>query len=108
KEKATSFDYSSLLPLSILALWLLGQLIPLVPSLDWQKFKDALKPLFLDFSFSFPEFLMQAAGMFAVASAILALNRPLVLWLTGMLALILLGKIVIVNLTLKASTVTGL
>jgi VanZ family protein len=108
KEKAASFDYSSLLPLSILALWLLSQLIPLVPSLDWQKFKDALKPLFLDFSFSFPEFLMQAAGVFAVASAILALNRPLVLWLTGTLALILMGKIVIVNLTLNASTVIGM
>jgi hypothetical protein len=108
KEKAASFDYSSLLPLSILALWLLSQLIPLVPSLDWQKFKDALKPLFLDFSFSFPEFLMQTAGMFAVASAILALSRPLASWLTGTLALILLGKIVIVNLTLKASTVIGL
>ena len=109
KEKVASFDYSSLLPLSILALWLLSQLVPLVPSLDWQKFKDALKPLFLDFSFSFPEFLMQTAGMFAVASAILALSRrPLALWLTGTLALILMGKIVIVNLTLKASTVIGM
>ncbi|MBN9132515.1 MAG: VanZ family protein [Nitrosospira multiformis] len=108
KGKAMSFHYSSLLPLSILALWLLSQLMPLVPSLDWQKFKDALKPLFLDFSFSFPELLLQAAGMFAVASAILALNRPLALWLTGMLALTLLGKIVTVNLTLNASTVTGL
>mgnify|MGYP001056581731 CR=1 FL=1 len=108
KGKAASFDYSSLFPLSILALWLLSHLIPLVPSLDWQKFKDALKPLFLDFSFSFPELLMQAAGMFAVASAILALNRPPALRLTGMLALTLLGKIVIVNLALNASTVTGL
>ena len=108
KEKAASFDYSSLLPLSVLALWLLSQLIPLVPSLDWQKFKDALKPLFLDFSFSFPEFLMQVAGVFAVASAILALSRPLALWLTGTLALILTGKIVIVNLTLNASTVIGM
>jgi hypothetical protein len=91
-----------------LALWLLSQLIPLVPSLDWQKFKDALKPLFLDFSFSFPEFLMQAAGVFVVASAILALSRPLALWLTGTLTLILIGKIVIMNLTLNASTVIGM
>jgi len=108
EEKAAPFDYSSLLPLSILALWLLSQLIPLVPSLDWQKFKDALKPLFLDFSFSFPEFLMQAAAVFSAASAILALGRPLALWLAGTLALILIGKIVIVNLTLNASTVIGM
>ncbi|MGH8684961.1 MAG: VanZ family protein, partial [Nitrosospira sp.] len=49
-----AFDSASLAAQSVLVLWLLTELLPLVPTLDWQKFKDALKPLFLDYTLSFP------------------------------------------------------
>lgn len=35
-------------PLGILLLWLGFRLAPFVPTLDWQKFKDAFKPIFLE------------------------------------------------------------
>ena len=42
-----------LVPLSILILWLLTESLPLAPTLDWQKIKDALKPL-LEFNSASP------------------------------------------------------
>lgn len=97
----------SLLPLAILGLWLLMELVPLVPSLDWQKFRDALKPLVQDVHFSFPQAMMHAAGIMAVGCAFHVLGKRSPIWLMSALALLFLGKIVIVNLTLDASLVAG-
>ena len=51
RQPPIAFD--GLVPLSILLLWLLTESLPLAPTLDWQKIKDALKPL-LEFNFSLP------------------------------------------------------
>lgn len=98
----------SLGPLLMLFLWLLTELLPLVPSLDWQKFKDALKPLVLGFDFSFPEALSHAAGAMVAGAALIALGRRPAVWLAGMLVLVLAGKLVVVHLILDASMLTGL
>jgi hypothetical protein len=89
-----------------LVLWLLTELLPLVPSLDLQKFKDALKPLLLGFSFSFPAAIMHAAGVIVAGSTFIALGWP-ALWLAAALMLVWAGKIAIVNLTLDASLLIG-
>jgi VanZ family protein len=100
-------DVVSLVPLVVLVLWLLTELLPLVPSLDMQKFKDALKPLFLVFSFSFPAITMHAAGIAVAGSTFTALGRRAALWLGIAILLVWVGKVVIVNLTLDASLLLG-
>jgi VanZ family protein len=100
-------DVPSLVPLVVLALWLLTELLPLVPSLDMQKFKDALKPLFLVSSFSFPATVMHAAGIAVAGNALTALGQRAAGWLGGVVLLVWAGKLVIVNLTLDASLLLG-
>lgn len=107
-EGGRLFHSASLVPLLILVLWLLTELLPLVPSLDWQKFKDALKPLFLEFNFSFPAAMPHAAGAMVAGSALIALGRRPAGWLAGALVLVLVCKLAIVNLTLDASMLAGL
>ena len=107
-ERMHAFDWASLAPLSVLVLWLLTELLPLVPSLDLQKFRDALKPLFLEFNFSFPAAIMHATGVVVAGSAFLALGRRPASWLAGALVLVWAGKLAIVNLTLDASLLMGM
>lgn len=101
-------DRQSLMPFMILALWLLTELLPLVPSLDLQKFKDALKPLAQDVRFSFPQALMHAGGVVAAGCAFHALQKRPSMWLASALGVVLLGKIVVVNLALDASFAAGI
>lgn len=102
-----AFDSATLAAQSVLVLWLLTELLPLVPTLDWQKFKDALKPLFLDYTLSFPAAMMHAAGVIIAGSAFVALGQRPAWWLSGTVVLVMAGKLAIVNLTLDASTLTG-
>lgn len=104
---AHPFDAASLVPLLVLILWLLTELLPLVPTLDWQKFKDALKPLLAEFNISFSAVAMHAAGVFVAGSAFVALGRQPAAWLGSALALVWVGKVVIVNLTLDTSLLIG-
>lgn len=99
---------ASLAPLSLLILWLLAELSPLVPSLDLQKLKDALKPLMYGIDFSFPDFMVHAAGILAAGSALATLVLQPAKWLFGLLVLVLAGKLIIVHLALDASTLAGL
>ncbi|SEI62440.1 VanZ family protein [Nitrosomonas eutropha] len=95
------------IPLAILLLWLCSELLPLVPSLDWQKFKDAVKPLqTLDFSFS--SIWIHAASIITAGSILSLLAPKPLVWLTGALLFILAGKITIVNQLLDTSTISGL
>ncbi|WP_107761322.1 VanZ family protein [Nitrosospira multiformis] len=102
------FNHNTVVPLLVLGLWLLAELLPLVPSLDLQKVKDALKPLISEFSFSLPQTMMLAAGTLAAGSAFVTLRLSPALWLGGILIFILAGKLVIVNLTLEGSTLIGM
>ncbi|SCY17669.1 VanZ like family protein [Nitrosospira sp. Nl5] len=105
--RVRAFDSASLAAQSILVLWLLTELLPLVPTLDWQKFKDALKPLFLDYTLSFPTAMMHATGVIIAGSAFVALRQRPGWWLLGAVVLVMAGKLAIVNLTLNASILTG-
>lgn len=98
---------ATLAPLGLLMLWLLAELSPLVPTLDLQKFKDALKPLMYGVNFSFPAIFAHAAGVFAAGSALATLVLKPTKWLFGLIALVLAGKMIIVHLTLDVSLLTG-
>ncbi|WON72695.1 VanZ family protein [Nitrosospira sp. Is2] len=104
---AHSLSYLTLIPLSILVLWLLNESLPLAPTLDWQKIKDALKPL-LEFNFSLPKSLMHAAGVVAAGTALMALRAQPALWLGGALIVVLAAKLIVVNLYLDASALVGM
>jgi hypothetical protein len=101
-----SLSYGELIPLSVLVLWLLTESLPLVPTLDWQKVKDALKPL-LEFNFSLPKSLMHAAGAVAAGTALMALRSQPALWLGGALIVVLAAKLIVVHLSLDASALIG-
>lgn len=102
-----SLSYGELLPLSILALWLLTESLPLVPTLDWQKIKDALKPL-LEFNFDLFKSLMHAAGVVTAGTALTILRSQPALRLGGALVAVLAAKVIVVNLFLDASTLIGM
>jgi VanZ family protein len=104
---AQSFNYASLVPLLVLILWLLTELLPLVPSLDLQKFKDALKPLALGFDVSFPAVITHTAGIVVAGSAFVALGWPPVWCLSAAVLFAMAGKLVVVNLILNASILAG-
>lgn len=98
---------ASFIPVAILGLWICAELLPLVPALDWQKIKDALKPLLLEFNLSLSATLLHAAGAMVAGSVLAVLVRRPAAWLAALLVLVLVGKLLIVNLTLDASLIAG-
>lgn len=94
---------------TLLALWLSVELLPFVPSLDWQAIKNSLKPLVFAQEFSLPRFALHFAGGLVAGRLISEIGlRPT--WLV--LALTLLGvsfaKLFVVGLELSFSMAMGL
>ncbi len=95
--------------LLLLALWFAHELAPLLPSLDWQKVKDAIKPLFLNPHFDFANFVEHFAGaLFAglVLSGIVG-NAASLRALIICVLFVLVGKIVVVSQALSLAAVGG-
>ena len=63
-------------PLFLIGLWLTVRLLPFVPTIDLQTYKNSLKPLLLDPVFSFPLFLVSTASWLAVALLLIELRGP--------------------------------
>lgn len=63
------------MPLVLVGLWLLAELAPLVPALNWQGIKDALRPLRNPDAFSWSLALASAARTLALGTAIGALRN---------------------------------
>ena len=61
--------------LSVVLLWLGFRLAPFVPTIDWQKWKDALKPLFIDPQTGALDLLHYVTGWLVVAYAVRLLTR---------------------------------
>jgi len=96
--------------LGLLALWIVTQWAPLVPSLDWQSVKDNLKPLLLQPGLDAPIVLLAAARVLA-AGCLFAAARPGrhagALTFGLLLALVLAGKPFIVGQAINRSNVLG-
>ncbi|MEQ1602884.1 MAG: VanZ family protein [Methylophilaceae bacterium] len=107
-ENKLTVHSTRLAPLALLILWLLTELLPLVPSLDLQKIKDALKPLIYGNEFSFSYFLIHAAGLLAAGAALSTFVAKPGRWLFGLLLFVLTGKLVVVNLAVDYSILSGL
>lgn len=96
-------------PLLLIGCWLAYRLMPFVPSLDWQLWKDSLKPLLLH-----PQ--LSSIGLLhdAVAWAVVACLWPQVcrhrkagLWLLLMVGGVFALEVVIVKNSLSANNVLG-
>lgn len=97
------------LPLMIVALWLAAELIPFVPSLDWQAIKQAAKPL-ARADFSIVAMVLHAVGLILAGEAmqrVLTGGRAL-LGLAALTVVVVVGKVVVVTQHLDASVLAGL
>ncbi len=96
--------------LGLIALWLAFRLAPFVPTIDWQKYKDALKPLLLEPDLAWFDVLRYAVGWLVVGFAVRQVWRReyAVYALAVIAAIVLAGRVVVVGKTLSASEVAAL
>lgn len=97
-------------PLGILLLWLGFRLAPFVPTIDWQKFKDALKPVFIEPQFSTIDTYRYLVGWLVAGYAIRQLWRREYAFhaLAFMVAVVLLGRVTVVGKVLVPSELLAL
>jgi VanZ family protein len=97
-------------PAGLIALWLAFRLAPFVPTIDWQKYKDALKPLLLEPELAWLDVLRYMVGWLVVGYAVRQVWRReyAVYALVALAALVLAGRVVVVGKTLTASEVAAL
>ena len=98
------------IPLGLIALWLAFRLAPFVPTIDWQKYKDALKPLLLEPDLAWFDVLRYMVGWLAVGFAVRQVWRReyAIYALAAIAAVVLVGRVVVVGKTLSASEVAAL
>ena len=97
-------------PVGLIALWLAFRLAPFVPTIDWQKYKEALKPLLLEPDLAWFDVLRYMVGWLVVGYAVRQVWRReyAVYALVALAGLVLAGRVVVVGKTLTASEVTAL
>jgi VanZ family protein len=96
--------------LGVLLLWLGFRLAPFVPTIDWQKYKDALRPLFIDPQVGAYEVLRYVAGWLVVGYALRALTRRdyVIHAMLAVVGVVLFGRLVIVSKTLSPAELVAL
>ena len=90
--------------------WVLTQLFPFLPSIDWQMVKDKLKPLLLAPAWSLPAVVFVAARVLAAGCLLQALSRSAgatAVRLLLLLAVLVVGKLLVVGQSLPLSTLLG-
>jgi VanZ family protein len=97
-------------PLALLALWFAHELAPFLPTLDWQKFKEGLKPLLLNPQFKLANAVFHFACALAAGRALgeIVGERRSLRWLVACASLVTAGKIVIVSQAVTLSFAIGL
>jgi len=97
-------------PLGVLLLWLAFRLAPFVPTIDWQKYKDAIKPLFIDPEIGALDTFRYLVGWLIVGYTVRQLWRREYA-LSAMLVIVgivLAGRIVVVGKVLVAPELVAL
>ena len=97
-------------PLGLIALWLAFRLAPFVPTIDWQKYKEALKPLFIDPQLIWLDVLRYIVGWLVVGYAVRQVWRReySVFALVALAALVLVGRVVVVGKALAPAELAAL
>lgn len=100
---------SKIVPILLLGLWLISRLIPFVPTIDWQAYKLALKPLFLHPQFNWNEIILISGAWMACAQ----LGRQVLeyrwktVYLSATIIIVLLLQIIIVTQSTSAGDVVA-
>ena len=92
--------YSFSFPLVLLGLWVASRLVPFVPSIDLQAYKNALKPLLVEPEFDFYEFVFLSAAWLVAAHLFFYLCRiraKFLLLIAGVTAVSLLEIVIVKN-----------
>jgi VanZ family protein len=97
-------------PLGFVLLWLSYRLAPFVPTLDWQKIKDSLKPIFLDPAIDGVEVLRFLVGWLVIAHAVRRMWRReyAIIALVALAAGTQLGRVLVVGKTLNPAELLAL
>jgi len=93
-------------PQTMVVLWIMLQWWPMVPRLDWQQIKNALKPLLLTPRWSAFSALEAALGLMVVGLMLRAV-RGRALLVLALVAAAALGKLLMVHQALTLSRVVG-
>jgi VanZ family protein len=96
--------------LSVVMLWLAFRLAPFVPTIDWQKYKDALRPLFINPQVGALDLLRYATGWLVVGYAVRLLIRReyALLAMLVIVGIVLCGRVVVVGKTLSVAELVAL
>jgi len=96
------------LPAAIVLVWLAAELVPFVPSLDWQGFKDSVKPL-LRGEFALAPAALHAAGVLLAGEAIARTtdSRRAAAFVALAAGAVLLAKTLVVTQRLDLSVLAG-
>jgi hypothetical protein len=97
-------------PLGVIALWLAYRLAPFVPTLDWQKYKAALKPLLLHPHLTGTGVFRYLIGWLVVGEAVQQLwpREYTARAVAGIAAIVLLGGLVIVGKDCSVNEIVAL
>ena len=97
-------------PLGVIALWLAYRLAPFIPTIDWQKYKTALKPLLLHPQLTGSEVFHYLIGWLVVSEAIQQLwtREYTARAVAGVAAIVLLGCLVIVGKDCSVNEIVAL
>ena len=96
-------------PLALVMLWVLAEFIPLIPSIDFQQFKDSLKHFFFGGGLSIGQVMLSGASILLLAEALDRVlgTRRTQLWLIPILITGVFLKIIVVAVYLDASVTLG-
>jgi hypothetical protein len=93
-------------PLAMVVLWLMLQWWPMVPRLDWQQIKNALKPLLLTPRWSLFSAIEAALALMVVGVLVRGL-RARAAWIVALVVAGALGKLLMVHQALTLARVVG-
>jgi hypothetical protein len=91
----------------LIVIWLTIEWWPLVPTIDWQHVKDALKPLWMQAQWKWSSFLEETLLVMSAARLLGGTRRPTSM-LVGLAVLVLLGKFLIVEQVISLPRACGL
>lgn len=97
-------------PSAVILLWLSSRLFPFLPTIDWQKVKDALKPVLLSPQVSAYDTVRLFVGWMVVAYAVRLIWKPshALIVLLALAATTQLGRIFILGTAVNPSELVGL